>query len=126
MTANPLLDGTNAFGCVVHQGKRDKDGYGMLPNGQRAHIAAWTEANGAVPDGMVADHLCCNRACSRLSHIQIVTQRENSFRKSIRYRLRIERCPRGHDLRLYGVVVPPSHPKGGNGRICRQCDKEMP
>lgn len=114
----------NEFGCVVHHGKRDKDGYSVLPNGQRAHIAAWTAANGPVPDGLVLDHLCCNRACSRLVHLEPVTQRENSFRKQWSYRSRIERCAKGHDLRLMSIVVPSSSKRGGNGRVCRACNQE--
>ena len=115
----------NAFGCDVSDGRRDKDGY--VFNGKtRAHIAAWVAANGPVPDGMVLDHHCCNRACSRLVHLEAVTQRENSFRKSMVYRLRIERCPRGHDLRLQRIIVPPSSKRGGGGVICRQCNQEGP
>lgn len=115
----------NAFGCEVGDGRLDKDGY-RFHGKTRAHIAAWEAANGSVPDGMVLDHLCANRACSRLSHLEAVTQRENSFRKQWSYRSRIEQCPRGHDMRLMSIVVPPSSKRGGNGRICRQCNQEGP
>lgn len=115
----------NAFGCIVHEGRKDRDGYGIA-HGKRVHIAAWEAANGPVPDGLVLDHLCSNRACSRVSHMEAVTQRENMFRRSFAYRARIERCPRGHDLRVMAIVVPNSSKQGGTGRICRQCNQEGP
>lgn len=109
------------FGCLEWTGRRDKDGYG-LNDGKRVHIAAWEAQYGPVPDGKVLDHLCAFRACCRLVHLEPVTQRENSFRKQWRYRSRIEQCQHGHDMRLHSVVTP--NRSGGNGRVCRVCNRE--
>ncbi len=114
----------NAFGCRLWVGKLDRDGYGVYER-TKAHIASWTEANGPVPGGKVLDHLCANRACCRLVHLQAVTQRENIFRKQWRYRSRIERCTQGHNLRLHAVVTPATG-SGGNGLVCRICNQEGP
>jgi hypothetical protein len=114
------------FGCDVWQGKFGRGGYGVIwrdGKARDAHIAVWEETKGPVPKGMVLDHLCANGACVRITHLEPVDQRENMFRRNWRYRLRIERCPKGHDLKLYGMNTP-SIGKGGNGRVCRQCDKE--
>lgn len=43
----------------------------------KAHRAAWMLANGPVPEGMVLDHICRNRACINLDHLRVVTQQEN-------------------------------------------------
>jgi hypothetical protein len=43
----------------------------------KAHRAAWMLTNGPVPEGMVLDHICRNRACINLDHLRVVTQREN-------------------------------------------------
>lgn len=108
----------NDFGCREWQGKKDKDGYG-LDGLKRAHIAAWEQKHGPVPEGRVLDHHCQNRACCAIAHLEPVTQRENSFRKAWRYRVRIEQCPQKHDLRIYSVVTPQG------GRVCRLCSKEQ-
>lgn len=128
MTSWPVSE-PDSFGCVLWLDRFDKDGYGVSWRGgraKRAHIAVWEEANGPIPDGMVADHLCSNRACCRLSHIEIVTQRENLFRRSWAYKSRIQKCQRGHNLDLYSVIVPPSSERGGMGRVCRLCNQDGP
>lgn len=105
------------FGCIIASGRLDKDGYSFHGK-TRAHIHAWTEANGPVPEGHVLDHLCGNRACKALHHLEPVTQSENLFRRSFKYRSRIKRCPRGHDMAVNAVVTPQG------GRVCRQCNRE--
>jgi hypothetical protein len=105
------------FGCVIASGRLDKDGYAFHGK-TRAHIHAWEQEHGAVPEGLVLDHACNNRACKAVHHLEPVTQSENLKRRRFSYRSRLQRCPRGHDLRLQGVVTP----KGG--RVCRQCNRD--
>lgn len=112
MTAAP-----NAFGCIISSGRLDKDGYAFHGK-TRAHIHAWTEKYGPVPEGKVLDHACNNRACKATHHLEPVTQSENLKRRSWRYRSRLQKCPRGHDLKLNGVVTP------SGGRVCRQCNRD--
>jgi hypothetical protein len=51
--------------------------YPPKKKGIKAHRAAWMLANGPVPEGMVLDHICRNRACINLDHLRVVTQQEN-------------------------------------------------
>ena len=118
------LSESDEFGCREWLGKRDKDGYGVMWNGprmQRAHIVAWEAENGPVPDGRVLDHLCGNRACCRVVHLEAVSQRENLFRRRWSYRVRLERCQRGHDMGLHAVVIA-----ARSGRVCRECNRSQP
>lgn len=105
------------FGCEIARGKRDRDGYALWGS-RRAHIVTWEHENGSVPDGLELDHLCRNRACVALIHLEPVTREVNERRKSWRYRSKIERCPRGHLLADTAMV------NGAGGRCCRTCRDE--
>lgn len=103
------------YGCIRHQGKKDKDGYGRV--GKRlAHWVAWEEHSGPVPEGMTIDHLCRRRDCVSPAHLEAVTQGENNRRKSWRYRVKRKRCINGHDLKRFGMTTPEA------GRVCRLCN----
>jgi len=67
-------------GCLVYAGKLNYAGYARIytPDGPRyAHRLVYQIAHGPVPDEMRVDHMCHNRACIRLDHLQLVTQKQN-------------------------------------------------
>ncbi len=108
---------SDPFGCIAWHGRKTSTGYGR--DGLRgAHVKAWTDANGSVPDGFVVDHLCQNRACYALHHLEAVTQSENLLRRSWAYRARRKLCPKGHDMQTNAVVT------GHRGIVCRSCNRE--
>lgn len=104
------------FGCELVL-QVDRDGYGRVGR-QLAHVAAWVAANGPVPDGHVLDHACRRRNCRALHHLEPVTQSENEKRKSWKYRVRRQRCARGHDLSIHRAITPEG------GVVCRACNRE--
>jgi len=67
--------------CIEHDGYIRPDGYGWAGTskyGSRfAHRVAWVKANGPVPDDLDLDHLCRNRACINVEHLEPVTRSEN-------------------------------------------------
>ena len=105
------------FGCHIHTGRLDRDGYGYHGS-SRAHIVAWTRLHGAVPAGLVLDHLCRRRACCAPHHLEAVTQSENEMRKGWGYRARRKACPRGHELATNAILTPEG------GRVCRTCNRD--
>jgi len=60
----------------------DKSGYGKVnrkgwPAPKLAHRWTYEQVHGPIPLGMVVMHLCDNRSCVRLDHLQLGTQGDN-------------------------------------------------
>jgi hypothetical protein len=98
--------------CIEWVGPKNTKGYGRFRasadrGSMLVHRWAWEQAHGPIPD-----HLCRNRACVNVAHLEAVSHRTN-VRRGIRNRPRIY-CPRGHLFRN-GYVGP-------NGSLqCRIC-----
>lgn len=121
--ASKLRRGPN--GCVEFATAPNVGGYRTLWVNQAgrkvfAHRLALVIQNGAdIPDGMVIDHLCRNRACVNPSHLEVVWQIDNMRRgESLAARTRrAEVCANGHD--------PSNWREYPNGtRVCRECINE--
>ena len=68
-------------GCAQWSGGMSSGGYGRITSGgvtMPAHRYAWERVNGPIPEGMVIDHMCWNRACVNVDHLRVVTQGQNS------------------------------------------------
>lgn len=104
-------------GCRIWSGRTTEKGYGR-DGSKGAHVLAWEAVNGPVPEDLVIDHGCSNRACVFEPHLQAVTQSENLRRRAWRYRARIKLCPKGHELAMLAIVT------ATGGRVCRRCRDE--
>lgn len=110
--------------CIVSTYSLGSHGYaqvGWHEDGQRTvtvcHRVAWIAANGPIPVGMVVDHICRNRRCLRLDHLQLLTHEQNCAQGGPVMRAR-PTCKRGHDLATTATVGP------DNRRHCRACARE--
>jgi hypothetical protein len=105
-------------GCLIWQGPLDRDGYGtfyLRRMSRRAHRVAWFSVHGDIPEGMVVNHVCRNRACVNPQHLQAVSQTESALRDttSLGYiNSQKTMCPMGH----------PYDRKYGKQRYCSTCD----
>jgi hypothetical protein len=71
--------------CVLWTGGYNHLGYGQKWHPVRrcstmAHRVLWELTYGALPDEIQLDHLCRNRGCVNLDHLEPVTVRENRLR----------------------------------------------
>jgi HNH endonuclease len=72
-------------GCWNWDNQVDSDGYGRgadYSTGRRtrAHILVYEAHVGPVPEGLQLDHLCRNKRCVNPTHLEPVTNRENTHR----------------------------------------------
>lgn len=98
-------------------------GYGQIAidgRPHRAHRVAYELLRGAIPDGMVLDHLCRNRWCANPWHLEIVTNEENIRRGHWGevYPEPATHCPSGHEYSDGNVRLA----KDGTRR-CRTCER---
>lgn len=78
----PLLD-PELGPCTMWTGKKTYDGYAYFYADHRSttgHRWAYQRFVGPIPRGLMLDHLCNNRACVRVDHLEPVTNRENVIR----------------------------------------------
>jgi HNH endonuclease len=114
--------------CVIPKGKPNDRGYFKWhkadQNRKRSlHAVLWERNNGAVPEGFTLDHLCRNRGCINLQHLELVTNRENNLRGNgpPAQNSRKTHCRLGHpfteeNTRLYSGRIR-------RARICRECHR---
>lgn len=113
-------------GCWVYEGTITKFGYGrMTYQGVLMHVHRWAyeQLVCPIPDGLVPDHTCENKACFNPRHLELVTVRENLLRspntKAAQNAAKTH-CLRGHELAGWNLV---ERVQRGNGpqRVCRTC-----
>lgn len=68
--------------CLIWQGYCQPSGYGQTGhNGEveQVHRVAWWEAGkGDIPEGLMLDHICHNKSCCEVTHLRIVTRKQNA------------------------------------------------
>lgn len=119
----------NEYSCIEWPGSLNTDGYGIWRgtiDGKklqlRAHRIAYEAVFGLIPDGLVTDHLCRNRACSQPWHLEPVTRGENVRRGIVAEVQRARHAARTHCKNkhlLSGANV--NITKDGKGIAYRQC-----
>ena len=116
--------------CIEWMGYREPAGYGRFGVGGKAVLAhrfSYEEANGPIPADMEIDHLCKNRACVKVAHLEAVSKTENRRRSDAGARLRermalITHCPQGHPYSDDNIYLKRLK-NGYYARQCRECGR---
>jgi len=72
---------TKSPGCWGWNGSADGAGYWkyrLQGKSRRVHRIAFELTHGAIPDGMVIDHICHNRSCTNPQHLRLATRKQNA------------------------------------------------
>lgn len=121
------VDRGYATPCRITTYSLASHGYAMVSvdgSPRLVHRVAWEAERGPIPEGFEIDHLCRQRDCSNVAHLELVTRRENILRgdgpRLTRERAAAQtRCKRGHDL------TDPANVYVLRGRrTCRLCAAE--
>src|SRR5690606_27636904 len=88
----------------------------------RAHVASYELHVGPVPDGLVLDHLCRNRACINPSHMEPVPNRVNVLRGEgpTAVNARKTHCVNGHEFSAENTHIRPT-----GWRECKTCKRRQ-
>lgn len=118
-----LKMGKKSGDCIIWTGGLNTRGYGVVHYNDKsklAHRLIYEEIVGKIPQGLVLDHLCRNRACINPSHLEIVTNKENILRGVgiAAVNSKKTHCINGHELKGSNLRIK----KGRIGRICRKCN----
>lgn len=110
--------------CWPWKGSLASAGYGYISFDNhrfRAHRIAYELVKGEIPDGLVIDHLCRNRACCNPAHLEAVSNRTNVLRgvgPSAEAAVKTH-CSSGHSLLDDGDVYIDADGHR-NCRVCRR------
>ena len=113
------------------------DGYGHIRVGSRTdgsrrtikvHRFMYEMFVGPIPEPLVIDHLCRQRACANPDHLELVTRQENVLRGTSPDALRarfaaMTHCARGHEYTAENTYLWVS-PRGHTKRRCQTCRRE--
>lgn len=107
--------------CWLWQSSLDHKGYGRFYVDGRntlAHRWIYEQDKGAVPAGLVIDHLCRTRHCVNPAHMEVVTSQTNTLRgETIAAKnLAATHCPKGHPYTPGNF-----YRRKDGGRQCRPC-----
>ncbi len=111
-------------GCWQWTAAKHDAGYGRFRFAGKmvyAHRWAYETLVGPIPEGLQIDHLCRNPPCVNPSHLEPVTNRENTMRGLTPK----THCPQGHPYSGDNLgITKDKYAYQGKRRFCRQCSRE--
>lgn len=117
------------YPCMIWTWARAQ-GYGKVNHADKnhhVHRISYVKCRGAIPETLVLDHLCRNRACYCPAHLEPVTTKENLARGIVQEVILANTMKRRREKTtcLHGHAMTPENTKTSKeGRPdCRECDR---
>lgn len=108
-------------GCHLTTYSLQSKGYGQIGYSEdgvkvnlSTHRAAWEFHHGPIPDGLTIDHICRQRNCVNVEHLQLMTLSENSGNRDYGYDPEV--CRNGHPRE--GNTIKDGQRSRGRCRTC--------
>lgn len=124
----------NTDDCWLFGGTISKFGYPITSKyingrlqGFRVHRIMYENTIGAIPKGLVLDHLCRVRACINPKHLEAVTNQENILR-GVGLPARNAKkthCNYGHEFTTENIRIITDYRTGKPARRCKKCEKHV-
>ena len=117
-------------GCWEWQGSVDRYGYGKTSWQSKSaivHRLAYKLLGPEFDHSLTLDHLCRNRRCWRIDHLEPVTLQVNVIRGNgwSGTNARATHCKQGHEFTADNTRIRVRPDKGpAPQRQCRQCDRD--
>jgi len=114
---------TRKGNCLIWNGHINKKGYGMMSLNHQAflvHRISYELFKGSIPKGLTVDHLCKNKACQNVDHMEAISNKDNILRgnNTAARNSRKTHCIRGHEFTPENI-----YKQHGNMRMCRECTR---
>lgn len=91
------------------------------------HRFVWVLHFGPIEDGLDINHLCTNRGCCRIEHLEKITRKEHLHKTDVFkvYLLHAAKtsCPHGHPYSADNTYYWKNQRTGLVGRKCRECHR---
>ena len=114
-TVNRILQAVVGSPCQLAEGKVDDRGYPRATvkgKQNRTHVLAWEKHHGPRPDKSVVRHLCGDKRCVNVKHLELGTKAQN---KGDETALAIAIRLVGENLPLFQEVMRGWHEQRTNG-----------
>ncbi len=113
--------------CIEWKLTPTQNGYGrFFFNGkteQRSHRVSWELFVGEIPEGLVIDHLCRNRICNNILHLEPVTTKENIRRGLSGFFSRLRQISKTHCPKKHPYSKENTYITNKGFRECKECKK---
>lgn len=114
---------TDENGCVLCDNVKNQDGYVRvrpkpLTKHIMLHVYEWEKVNGTKPEGTELNHLCGNRGCCNLEHLELICGSKHATLTNAERKGYIKFHRSDEDIsKMYERVV---HGKEAINQMCRE------